>query len=119
MHFVRSMYALAIFTAHGSECFIRSIYSKIEQVSDERPSRRPRRERRARPPDKTSNKVQCQTGKADVKDVNPHNCNSVELLYSRRSVDGYLPHVHAIRTSFIPYDSGAGTPSDVTTGRTL
>ena len=43
----------------------------------------------ARPPDKASNKVQCQTGKADVKDVNPHDCNPVGLVYSRRSVDGY------------------------------
>lgn len=58
------------------------MYSKVEQVSDERPSRRSRWERRAPPPDKTSNKVQCQTGKADIKDLNLHDCNlnPVELL---------------------------------------
>ena len=54
--YVGREYALAIYITHGSQCFVRRMCPKVEQVSDKRPSRWARRERRA-PPGMTYEKV--------------------------------------------------------------
>ena len=81
---------LAIFAAHGSERFIWSIYRKVEQVSDQRPSRWSRRERHAPSPDKTPSEVQCQTSKGHIKDVEPHNRNLMEPFCRGTSDDIFV-----------------------------
>lgn len=74
MHFVGREYdALAILCTHSPQRFIWCICGEIEQVSDDWPSRRSRRKRRPSPSDKTTDKVQRQTGEADTKSMNPHN----------------------------------------------
>ena len=76
---------------HGSEGFIWCIpCPNVEEVPDERPSRRPGREWRAAPPDKTANEVQCKTDKGDIKDADPHDVDRRMKPFCRRgSADGY------------------------------
>ena len=90
MFFVWSEHALAIFVAHGFEPFIRSIYRKVEQISDERPPWRSRGERHAPIPDKTSNEVQCQTSKGHIKDVEPHDRNPMEQFCGGTNSDMFM-----------------------------
>ena len=65
---------------------------KVEQVSDERPSRRARWERRAPRPDETTNKVQCQPNESDIKDVGPHDSRQMELRQGEATQDECRGH---------------------------
>lgn len=90
------MYALAIFAAHRPERFIRSMYRKVEQVSDERPSMWSRRERHAPSPDKTSNEAQCQTGKENIEDLEPHDCGPMEPVRRDTNNDKFMQFEQAL-----------------------